>query len=179
MAKGKPDRDVKDKFCMTYDVVFHDDVRKFIVREDFKKFVADTAVDGVNKVLAEHKEKVSTDYKILKNVFCKGERPQLMTIKLKDANPLIGSMDINKAETKLQKDIMKQRQEQLDKEKAEKAAKEKVDGGQEEVDEESAEEEEQRPTGIVQPKYKVVHTFRTDMMDAWEGHKGTVEEGML
>jgi hypothetical protein len=31
----------------------------------------------------------------------------------------------------------------------------------------------------VQPKYKVVHTFGVDMMDAWEGHKGTVEEGVL
>ena len=70
---------------MTYDCVFHDDVRMFLTREEFKKFVADTAVDGVNKVLAEHKEKVSSDYKILKNVMCKGEKPQLMTVKVKDA----------------------------------------------------------------------------------------------
>lgn len=87
---------------MTYDVVYHDDVRQFMRHEDFKKFVADTAVDGVNKVLAEHKEKVSGDYKILKNVNCKGEKPQLMTVKIKDAqNQLIGNMDISKAESKL------------------------------------------------------------------------------
>ena len=60
---------------MTYDVVFHDDVRQFIQNEDFKKFVADTAVDGVNKVLAENKEKVSGDYKILRHMVCKGEKP--------------------------------------------------------------------------------------------------------
>ena len=70
---------------MTYDVVFHDDVRHFIVRDDFKKFVADTAIDGVNRVLLENKEKISTDYKILKHLFCKGEKPQLMTVKIKDA----------------------------------------------------------------------------------------------
>ena len=48
-----------------------------------------------------------------------------------------------------------------------------------ENEEDSPEEEEQRPTGIVQPKYKVVHTFPINMMDSWEGHKGTVEEGCL
>jgi predicted lysophospholipase L1 biosynthesis ABC-type transport system permease subunit len=100
---------------MTYDVVFHDDVRQFLRNEDFKKFVADTALDGVNRVLAEHKEKVSPDYKIMKHVNCKGERPQLMTVKNKDAaNPLIGNMDLSKAESKLQKDIMKQRQDAID-----------------------------------------------------------------
>ncbi len=31
----------------------------------------------------------------------------------------------------------------------------------------------------MQPKYKVVHTFPFDMMDTWEGHKGSAEEGVL
>lgn len=38
---------------MTYDVVFHTDVARFIVQKEFKKFVADSAIDGVNRVLAE------------------------------------------------------------------------------------------------------------------------------
>ena len=42
---------------------------------EFKKFVADTAIDGVNRVLMENKEKVYSDYKILKHVNCKGEKP--------------------------------------------------------------------------------------------------------
>ena len=46
-------------------------------------------------------------------------------------------------------------------------------------DEEDEEPEEPRPKGIVQPKYKVVHSYPTDMMDAWEGHKGTVEDSKL
>ena len=28
----------------------------------------------------------------------------------------------------------------------------------------------------MQPKYKIVHSYPVDMMDAWEGHKGTVED---
>jgi predicted lysophospholipase L1 biosynthesis ABC-type transport system permease subunit len=51
----------------------------------------------------------------MKHVNCKGERPQLMTVKNKDVdNPLIGNMDLSKAESKLQKDIMKQRQDAID-----------------------------------------------------------------
>lgn len=34
--------------------------------EEFKKFVSDTAVNGVGQVCAEDREKVSTDYKIMK-----------------------------------------------------------------------------------------------------------------
>lgn len=133
----------------------------------------------MNRVLAEHKEKVSTDYKILKHVACKGEKPQLMTVKIKDAtNQLIGNMDISKAESKLQKDIMKQRQEAIDKENEAKVVAEQKPKAPED-DEDSPEEVEQRPTGIVQPKYKVVHTFPFDMMDTWEGHKGSAEEGVL
>ena len=75
VSKGKHDRDNKDVLCMTYDVVFHGDVANFLVYPDFKKFVADTAIDGVNRVLSENKEKLSADYKILKHINCKGVAP--------------------------------------------------------------------------------------------------------
>jgi hypothetical protein len=43
----------------------------------------------------------------------------MMTIKIKDPiNQLIGNMDLSKAETKLQKDINKQRKETQEKEQA-------------------------------------------------------------
>ena len=53
-----------------------------MISSDFKKFVCDTAVDGVNRVLAEHKEKCSSDYKVLKHLVCKGGDPGLITIKI-------------------------------------------------------------------------------------------------
>ena len=38
----------------------------------------------------------------MKHVACKGEKPQLMTVKNREAtNQLIGNMDISKAESKL------------------------------------------------------------------------------
>ena len=63
--------------------------------------MADTALDGVGRVLAADKEKISSDYKIMRNMKCKGGVPSLMTIKIETNNPLINNMDIDKTETKL------------------------------------------------------------------------------
>jgi hypothetical protein len=106
VSKGKPDQDAKGVLCTTYDVVFHPDVSKFCQYEEFKKFAADTAVDGVNRVCAENKEKVSHDYKILKHINCKGPRPNKMLVKTKATqNELLKNMDLSKQDTQLQKDI--------------------------------------------------------------------------
>lgn len=85
----------------TYDVVFHNDIKSYMIYPDFQKFVADTALDGVGRVTTETKEKVSTDYKIMKNMKCKGGTPALMTIKIEQNNPLVANVDIDKVETKL------------------------------------------------------------------------------
>lgn len=86
----------------TFDVIFNDDIGQFMLTSvDFKKFVADTAIDGVNRVLAEHKEKCSTDYKIMKNLKCKGGEPGLLQIKVETTNKLLANQDVDKFETKL------------------------------------------------------------------------------
>ena len=108
VSKGKPDQDAKGELCMTYDCVFHTDVAQFCqFNAEFKKFCADTAIDGVNKVIAENREKMSTDYKILKHIQCKGERPNKMMVKTATTqeNELLANMDLGKQETKLQKEI--------------------------------------------------------------------------
>ena len=39
------------------------------------------------------------------------------------------------------------------------------------LDEDSEEKDfEEQPSGIIQPKYKIVHTFPTEMFDAWGGY---------
>lgn len=120
---------------------------------------------------------MSTDYKIMKNMKCKGGEPALMTIKIQSDNPLIGNVDIDKVETKLQKDINKARQDHIDKEKKEKEeqnAQKKLDDAQKRFtgddDEESEKEEEEvKPDGVIPPPYKIVHSFPADMGDAWGG----------
>jgi len=55
-----------------------------------------------------------------------------------------------------------------------------IDTKEDSEEEVSEESDQERPTRIVQPKYKIVHAFPNDtMMDAWEGHKGTMEDTMM
>ena len=91
---------------------------------------------------------------------------------------------MDKQETKLQKDINKQVKEHRDKlseeEKAKFDAEEAAKAANEEEDDSEKSSDEERPTGIVQPKYKVVHSYNTDVMEnAWEGHQGTLEAAQL
>lgn len=108
VSKGRHDQDKNQQLCSTYDVVFNTDVGSFLINDDFKKFVCDTAIDGVNRVLAEHKEKCSQDYKILKNLKCKGGEPALLTIKVQTQNKLLSNVDVAKHETQLQKEVSSQ-----------------------------------------------------------------------
>ena len=138
----------------TFDVVFNSDIGQFLLTSpEFKKFVADTAIDGVNRVLAEHKEKCSTDYKILKNLKCKGGEPGLLQIKVETTNKLLANQDVDKFETKLQKDITKQADDhkELQKKIEEESAKANTPANLDEIDEEDEdkEDEEPMPTSVV------------------------------
>lgn len=79
-------------------------VEKMLVHPEFQRFVFDTACDGVDMVLRENKEKCSRDYKIMKNLKCKGGEPSMMTIKV-ETGKLTDNIDMNKHETNLQKEI--------------------------------------------------------------------------
>ena len=93
----------------TYDIVFHEEVIKYLIHDEFKKFVSDTAIDGVQRVCAEDKETVSGDYKIMTNMNCKGGEPCYMTIKCVTGNPLIDNMELENVQTRLEKEIMKEK----------------------------------------------------------------------
>lgn len=156
VSKGKPDQDAKGELCMTYDAVFHPDVANFCqFNTEFKKFCADTAIDGVNKVIAENREKMSTDYKILKHIQCKGERPNKMMVKTAKTqeNELLANMDLSKQETKLQKEINEkqaQYREEETKKKELEAEKQKALQEQETKEELDGEKsDDERPEGII------------------------------
>lgn len=89
-------------------MVFNSEVQSYLHSEEFKKFVADTAIDGISRVLAESQEKISQDYKIMQNLKCKGGEPAMMVVKKEESsNPLLGNLDVNKTESKLQKEMLK------------------------------------------------------------------------
>lgn len=170
MSKNRHDQDSKGNLVSTYDVVFSTDIGNFLLQSsDFKKFVADTAIDGVNRVLAEHKEKCSTDYKIMKNLKCKGGEPGLLQIRVDTTNnPLLKNIDVDQHETKLQKDITSQVDKEKElKAKIEREAREaKTKNNLDEIDEEDeedAEKEEPMPKSVVQPKYKIVYSYPVEL----------------
>lgn len=89
---------------MTYDVIFHPDVFQMMLMygSEFQKFICDTAVDGIGRVLAEHKESISKDYKIMQKTRCKGGKPASITIKVETENPVLNALDVSKHKTKLE-----------------------------------------------------------------------------
>lgn len=87
---------------------------------------------------------------------CKGGEPSYMTIKITTGNPLIDNMELDNVETRLQKEIMKNKNQQILKEQKEAELKRIEEGKGKEaaelVDEESSNEEEmieEKPTGII------------------------------
>lgn len=74
LNKGRNDQDKKGNICTTYDVVFHPEAIKFAKDNlSFKKFVCDTAINGINSnLLKADNEKVSSDYIIKTKIDYKG-----------------------------------------------------------------------------------------------------------
>ena len=92
---------------MTYDVVFHPDAitMGFLGGAQVHKFICDTAVDGVNRVLAMTKEHLSKDYKLMKNLRCKGGKPASLTVKMNDDESALANADVEKHQTAMQKEL--------------------------------------------------------------------------
>lgn len=178
VSKPRHDQDNNKELCSTVDVVYHPEVDSFIKKfeeqgqkDQFMQFVCDTALDGVNQVLAEAKENVSKDYKIMQKMKCKGAKPGLMTVKDTSAqtNKLLANLDASKHKTSMQKEIDQNRKEYL-------AAEEKKKEGQkaieEPIEEESDEEDEPRPDKQVRPKFKIVHSYPVDLQDSFQNTMG-------
>ena len=108
--------------------------------------MADTAIDGIGQVLAENNEKISRDYKIMKNLDCKGGEPSLMTVKELTGNPLVDNMELDNVQTRLEKEIKKQKEMHMTEEeklaeakKKEEEAAKRADNGEVNDDEEEEE----------------------------------------
>lgn len=116
---------------------------------DFQKLVCETAIEGIGKVLAEHKESISKDYKIMQNLRCKGGKPASITVKIETANPIINSLDVSKHQTPLEKEIKGIQN------------KPQAERKPEDSDEEDHLEEnvETKPDGITQPKFKIIYSY--------------------
>ena len=68
LNKGRHDQDKKGKYCTTFDVVFNPKSIELANENlSFKKFVCDTAIEGINsQILVKEEEKISSDFVVKK-----------------------------------------------------------------------------------------------------------------
>lgn len=80
--KPRNDMDSKQKYCQTFDVVFHPKAFGLSGKyAEFKKFMCDNAVNGINNhILKANKEEASMDYSVVSKYDYKGEEVAYMNI---------------------------------------------------------------------------------------------------
>ena len=128
LNKGRHDQDKKGKYCTTFDVVFNPKAIELANGNlSFKKFVCDTAIDGINKqILSKEEEKISSDF-VVKKFNYKGLEVSYVNVHTLNK----GEMDERKEPSEFHKtEIMKE----VEKIKEENKKKEEEKKGEEGVD---------------------------------------------
>ncbi len=82
LNRQRNDQDNKGKLCYTFDVAFNPEaIRKGEANLAFKKFICDTAINGINNnILKTSNEKISNDYVLKTKINYKGKEISLMNI---------------------------------------------------------------------------------------------------
>ena len=129
LNKGRHDQDKKGKYCTTFDVVFNPRAIELANGNlSFKKFVCDTAIDGINgQILSKEEEKISSDY-VLKKFNYKGLEVSYVNVHTLNK----GEMDDRKEpsefhKTEVMKEVEKLKAENEKKKEEEKKGEEDVD----------------------------------------------------
>ena len=119
LNKGRHDQDKHKKICTTFDVVFNEKAIELANKNQaFKKFVCDTAINGINdQLLSSEGEKISSDF-VVKKFNYKGL--EISYINIHSLNK--GEMDDRKEpteyhKTQIQKEVEKMKKDNEDKEK--------------------------------------------------------------
>ena len=172
-AMGQPrhDQDNKGINCLTFDCAFHPNA--FQVADGSSKFfklLCDTAVEAANKVLQSQGEKLSEDYKLMKNLKCKGATPgSIMVNELRLQNPTEPvpprekTYKLSEEGPKLYKELlstqMKQQKNEPKKDEIEEVEEEET----KKEDKNNSKEIESKIKGINMPKHRVVYSSPVDL----------------
>ena len=170
-AMGHPrhDQDNKKKNCFTFDIAFHP--MAFQISESsskFMKLLCDTAVSGANQLLQSQGEKVSEDYKLMKNLKCKGGTPgSIMVAVERMENPETPVKErektykLSEEGPKLYKELVSsQIKNQREQEDLKIRAETKAAELEKDV---KVEEELKKVNGLYVPKHKVVYSSPVDL----------------
>ena len=129
---GRHDQDKKGKYCTTYDVVFNPKAIELANGNlAFKKFVCDTAIEGINnQILAKEEEKISKDF-VMKKFNYKGLEVSYVNVHTLNK----GEMDDRKEPSEFHKTQVMKEVEKIKAENDKKVEEEKKDGDIEVYDE--------------------------------------------
>ena len=129
---GRHDQDKKGKYCTTYDVVFNPKAIELANGNlAFKKFVCDTAIEGINnQILSKEEEKISKDF-VMKKFNYKGLEVSYVNVHTLNK----GEMDDRKEPSEFHKTQVMKEVEKLKAEQDKKKEEEKKDGDIEVYDE--------------------------------------------
>ena len=129
---GRHDQDKKGKYCTTYDVVFNPKAIELANGNlAFKKFVCDTAIEGINReILSKEEEKISKDF-VTKKFNYKGLEVAYVNVHTLNK----GEMDDRKEPSEFHKTQVMKEVEKLKAENEKKKEEEKKEGDIEVYDE--------------------------------------------
>ena len=122
---GRHDQDKKGKYCTTYDVVFNPKAIELANGNlAFKKFVCDTAIEGINnQILSKEEEKISKDF-VMKKFNYKGLEVSYVNVHTLNK----GEMDDRKEPSEFHKTQVMKEVEKIKAEQDKKKEEEKKDG---------------------------------------------------
>ena len=118
---GRHDQDKKGKYCTTYDVVFNPKAIELANSNlAFKKFVCDTAIEGINnQILSKEEEKISKDF-VMKKFNYKGLEVSYVNVHSLNKGEMDDRKDPNEFhKTQVMKEVEKLKEEQEKKKKEE------------------------------------------------------------
>jgi hypothetical protein len=167
LSKGRAERDRKNNVCMVYDVIFHPECIQLSQAPEFRKFVCDSAIDGLNQYLKQGNETCSHDYKLMNNLKCKGGHPAYMTMKVKskgkDKNKLSENLKVEKHQPQVLKEITKQKEEEMEKKRLKNEKK-------------RAKQDAAKNRGKNKPEgdsnklsYKLTYSYDVDLINCFDG----------
>ena len=118
---GRHDQDKKGKYCTTYDVVFNPKAIELANSNlAFKKFVCDTAIEGINnQILSKEEEKISKDF-VMKKFNYKGLEVSYVNVHSLNKGEMDDRKDPNEFhKTQVMKEVEKLKEEHEKKKKEE------------------------------------------------------------
>ena len=149
---GRHDQDKKGKYCTTYDVVFNPKAIELANSNlAFKKFVCDTAIEGINnQILSKEEEKISKDF-VMKKFNYKGLEVSYVNVHSLNKGEMDDRKDPNEFhKTQVMKEVEKLKEEQEKKKKEE----EKKEGDIEVYDEPDVDSKE-NVNDVIKTKKKI------------------------